>query len=217
MPLFIINEGEDRGKGQWGERKRAAGTHAQLRKKEKKKAGSAAGATCLRVRIGGERRGREGGEKGEEIQRERKLEYRRQRQQHQRGPEQQKKRQAGRSLRQRTRGLEQRHRWRQMRQQRVGRAEQWQAGTRGCSRGARRSSFAGVPLSEIWGLQRRRLQRRQRLGSGTHRRAQRLLSRTEDKQGGGGCSSGVRNSFAGGSVVFPSSWAAVTDSRHRRY
>ena len=49
-----------------------------------------------------------------------------------------------------------------MRQQRLGRAEQWQAGTRGCSRGARRSSFAGVPLSEIWGLQRRRLQRRQR-------------------------------------------------------
>jgi hypothetical protein len=66
VPLFIINEGEDRGKGQWGERKRAAGTHAQLRKKEKKKAGSAAGATCLRVRIGGERETEgEGGEKGE--------------------------------------------------------------------------------------------------------------------------------------------------------
>ena len=105
-PLFIINEGEDRGKGQWGERKRAAGTHAQLRKKEEKKAGSAAGATCLRVRKGGERETEgEGGEKGEEIQRERKLEYRRQRQQHHRGPEQQKKRQAGRSLRQRTRGM----------------------------------------------------------------------------------------------------------------
>jgi hypothetical protein len=27
-PLFIINEAEDRGKGQWGERKRAAGRHA---------------------------------------------------------------------------------------------------------------------------------------------------------------------------------------------
>ena len=37
-PLFIINEGEDRGKGQWGERKRAAGTHPQHRKKEEKKA-----------------------------------------------------------------------------------------------------------------------------------------------------------------------------------
>ena len=34
-PLFIINEGEDRGKGQWGERKRAAGTHAQKKRKEK--------------------------------------------------------------------------------------------------------------------------------------------------------------------------------------
>jgi len=56
-------------------------------------------------------------------------------------------------LRQRT----QRHRRRQMRQQRLGRAEQWQAGTRGCSRGARRSSFAGVPLSGIWGLKRRHL------------------------------------------------------------
>lgn len=44
-----------------------------------------------------------------------------------------------------------------MRQQRLGRAEQWQAGTRGCSRGARRSSFAGVPLSGIWGLKRRHL------------------------------------------------------------
>ena len=66
VPLFIINEGEDRGKGQWGERKRAAGTHAQLRKKEKKKAGSATGATCLRVRIGEERDTEgEGGEKGE--------------------------------------------------------------------------------------------------------------------------------------------------------
>jgi hypothetical protein len=38
----------------------------------------------LRVRKGGERETEgEGGEKGEEIQRERKLEYRRQRQQHQ--------------------------------------------------------------------------------------------------------------------------------------
>ena len=70
-PLFIINEGEDRGKGQWGERKRAAGTHAQLRKKEEKKAGSAAGATCLRVRKGGERETEgEGGEKGEKRGRE---------------------------------------------------------------------------------------------------------------------------------------------------
>jgi hypothetical protein len=89
-------------------------------------------------------------------------------------------------LRQRTRGLQQRRRRRQMRQQRLDRAEQWQAGTRGCSRGARRSSFAGVPLSGIWGLKRRRLQRRQRLGSGNRRRAQQLLSRTERGQAGRG-------------------------------
>ena len=63
---------------------------------------------------------------------------RQQRQQHHRGPEQQKW-QAGRSSRQQTPGLQQRRR---RRQQRLGRAEQRQAGTRGCSRGAR-SSFAG--------------------------------------------------------------------------
>jgi hypothetical protein len=34
MP-FIINEAEERRKGQWGERKRAAGRHAQLIKKLK--------------------------------------------------------------------------------------------------------------------------------------------------------------------------------------
>ena len=46
---------------------------------------------------------------------------------------------ATQSSRQQTPGLQQRRR---RRQQRLGRAEQWQAGTRGCSRGAR-SSFAG--------------------------------------------------------------------------
>ena len=95
--------------GEKGSGERGNALQARMRRKKAKKkadAGSAAGATCLRVRKGGERETEgEGGEKGEEIQRERKLEYRRQRQQHHRGPEQQKKRQAGRSLRQRTRGL----------------------------------------------------------------------------------------------------------------
>ena len=71
VPLFIINEGEDRGKGQWGERKRAAGTHAQKKEKKKADAGSAAGAICLRVRKGGGRETEgEGGEKGEKKGRE---------------------------------------------------------------------------------------------------------------------------------------------------
>jgi hypothetical protein len=118
------------------------------------------------------RGGTEVGEKGVVIQRESKCESRRQKQQHHRGPEQQKKWQAGRSLRQRTRALQQRRQRRQMRQQRLGRGEQWQAGTRSCSRTAKKSSLAGGHLSGMWGLQRRRMQRRQQLGSGTHQRAQ---------------------------------------------
>ena len=76
-PLFTINEGEDGGNGQWGERQRADGTHAQLRKKKRTKK---AGQRRRRGLLEGEdkrgerdrmRGGREGGEKGVEIQRER--------------------------------------------------------------------------------------------------------------------------------------------------
>ena len=73
-PLFIINEGEDRGKGQWGERKRAAGTHAQKKRKEK---GGRRERRRRDLLEGEERRGerdrrgggRKGGEKGERRER----------------------------------------------------------------------------------------------------------------------------------------------------
>ncbi len=73
-PLFIINEGEDRGKRQWGERKRAAGTHAQKKRKEKGGRRERRSRDLLegeewrgdRDRRGG---GREGGEKGERRER----------------------------------------------------------------------------------------------------------------------------------------------------
>jgi len=72
--LFIMNEGEDRGKGQWGERKRAAGTHAQKKRKEK---GGRRERRRRDLLEGEERRGerdrrgggREGGEKGERRER----------------------------------------------------------------------------------------------------------------------------------------------------
>lgn len=72
--LFIMNEGEDRGKGQWGERKRAAGTHAQKKRKEK---GGRRERRRRDLLEGEERRGerdrrgggRKGGEKGERRER----------------------------------------------------------------------------------------------------------------------------------------------------
>ena len=114
-----------------------------------------------------------------------------------------------------TRGLQQRRR---RRQQRLGRAEQRQAGTRGCSRGARSSFAGGSVVTAGFGVFNGVACNG---GSGyaaglTVGRSSCSTGRSRDKQGGGGCSSGTRNSFAGGSVVFPSSWAAGADCRHRR-